>query len=140
MSTVNTVSYILTKVSSLQGVQNAYDYEKGITDTTGFPMATVTLKDGLARFLTTAHNERTNNYFIRIYQEKSQPGVGASNAEKYSRQVLDEILTAFDMDTTLSGTVKYARPIQWNAGYVERELDARILEVTVETVEIVSSL
>lgn len=131
---------IKQKVSEMGSIKNTYDYEKGIDTSTGFPLATVTFKSGEGEFLTTAHNLRKHQFFIRVYQEKTTAGAGSNKAERVSREVLDELLTAFDYDTTLSGTVKWVRPVSWDGAYLDRELDVRVLEVVLEAAEIVNSL
>lgn len=141
MSTIVSItSKILQKVGQLQSIKNAYDYEKGITPTTGFPIATVTFKSGEGEFLTTAHNLRKHQFYIRVYQERTDTGAGTNKAERVSREVLDEMLTAFDYDTTLSGIVKYVHPVTWDGAYLDRETDTRVLELVLEAVEIVTSI
>jgi len=137
---VGITNKIKQKISQMGSIKNAYDYEKGITATTGFPIATVTFKSGEGEFLTTAHNLRKHQFYIRVYQERTEAGAGTNKAERISREVLDELLTAFDYDTTLSGTVKYVRPISWDGAYLDRETDTRVLEVVLEAVEIVTSI
>lgn len=137
---VDITTKIKQKVSEVSAIKNTYDYEKAIEPSVGFPIATVTFKSGEGEFLTTAHNLRNDQFFIRVYQEKSQAGAGSNKAERVSRELLDELLTAFDMDTTLSGTVKYVRPISWDGAYLDRELDVRILEVVVQATHIVTSI
>lgn len=140
---VNLVALIKTKIAAMQTVNSVYDYEKAWDSSVKFPVATVTLHQGEGRFETTAHNLRINQFYIRVYQEKVgtvEGGQGASNAERISRQTLDEMLTAFDSDTTLSGNVKWVTPVRWSAAYVDREMDSRVLEVIVETHELVASI
>jgi len=139
MSLLNVKTKILTKLNEMQSLKAAFNYE---TSNSGgsYPFATLTLKDGSGIFESTAANLRRRGFNIRIYQEQSKTGQGPQNAERIALAVIDELETALDMDTTLSGTIKYARPISWRASYVDRELDTRILEISLEAFEIVSSM
>ena len=77
---------------------------------------------------------------IRVYQEQSKEGQGVAQAEVIAINVLDELIAHLDLNTTLSGACKYARPASYQAMYQNRELDTRILEIQVEAVELVASV
>lgn len=135
MSTVAVKQAIVTKLSAMQNLKAVYNYEA--TNVSGFyPFATVTLAGGTGEFASTAHNLRTRNFTIRVYQEKMETGQGDQNAESIIANVVDEMETAFDADTTLSGICKFARPIEWNADYLDREQDVRILNITIQAIEL----
>lgn len=129
---------LLTKLGEMQSLKAAYDWETS-NPNGNYPFATLTLRAGEGRFESTAHNRRIRGFRIRVYQERSKIGQGPENAEDISVAVLDELETALDMDTTLSGTCKFVKPISWGAGYVDRELDTRILEINLEAFDLVSS-
>jgi len=98
------------------------------------------LREGDARFADTVHNLRRQGFSITVYQEQSKLGQGVEAAESITTSVLKELKAALDMDTTLSGNCKWIIPVSWNTTYVDRELDTRVLEVSVDAYEIVNSL
>lgn len=139
MSVTTVRTKLLTALNSMQSLKAAFDWETSNPDGK-YPFATLTLRDGDAIFQSTAHNLRRQGFRIRIYQERSKVGQGPENAEDITTSVLDEFSTHLDLNTTLSGTVKYVKPIGWRASYIDRELDTRILEIDVDAYEIVNSL
>jgi len=138
--TVNTVrTQLLTSLNAMQSLKAAFDWETSNPDGK-YPFATLTLREGDAIFQSTAHNLRKQGFRCRIYQERSKAGQGPENAEDISANVIDELQAHLDMNTTLSGVVKYVQPISWRASYLDRELDSRILELEIDAYEIVNSL
>lgn len=129
---------LVEKLSLLPEIKAAYDWETSNPEG-NYPYATVTLDGGDSEFASTAHNKRTRQFKIRIYQERSKAGQGPENAEEITVGVIDELEKAFDMDTTLSGTCKWVRPVTWDARYQDRELDVRILQIDIEAIELVTS-
>jgi len=103
-----------------------------------YPIAEVTLRQGEIEFASTAHNKQTQGFTISVSQEFGA-NFDKAKAERVIVEVLDEIQTAFNMDTTLSGTVKWQRIISWRAGYEEREHDLRILDIDLDAFELVSA-
>ena len=111
---------LLAKLNAMQALNGAFNWE---TSNSGgvYPFATLTLRDGSGTFESTAKNLRRQGFKVRIYQEQSKAGQGPENAEQISVNVLDELETALDMDTTLSGACKFVRPVGWSARYQDRE-------------------
>lgn len=136
LTTVRTA--IINKLSDMRNLKQVYSYESSNQEGK-YPFATVTLREGEAEFRSTAHNLRKYGFRVRIYQEMSKQGQGISNSEQIMTEVIDEMERAFDMDTTLSGMVKYARPVSWTALYQDRELDTRLCEINIDAYDIVSS-
>ena len=137
--TVETVkTNLLAKLNAMGTLKAAFDYPTG-NPNGKYPFAVLTLREGEGRFGSTAHNIRREGYTIRVYQEQSKLGQGVEAAESISINVLSELQSALDMDTTLSGTCKYVVPVSWNATYENRELDIRVLEVNVNAYGIVDS-
>lgn len=130
---------ILEKLNSMQTLKAAFDWETSNPDGK-YPFATLTLREGRGEWISTSHSERVRGFRIRIYQERSKIGQGPEVAEDISTNVIDELERAFDMDTTLSGTVAYTQPARWAAGYVDRELDTRILEIEIDACEVLDSV
>jgi hypothetical protein len=130
---------LLTKFSEMQSIKAAYDWETSNSDG-NYPFATITLREGSGEFGSQSHNIRRRGFSVRIYQERSKIGQGPETAEDISTDIIDEFEAALDMDTTLSGTVKYVEPISWSAGYIDRELDTRILEIEINAIDIVDSI
>lgn len=94
-----------------------------------YPFATVTLKKSEAKFGDTIRNDRTFSFKVAVYQERTKAGQGPVQSEAIEILLADEVITAFDADTTLSGLVSMVKPISFDANYVNREIgDTRILD------------
>lgn len=130
---------LLSKLNDMQTIKAAYSWETS-NPQGKYPFATITLREGRGEFLSQSHNGRWRGFTIKVYQEQSKTGQGPENAERIATQFMDELEKAFDMDTSLSGTTQYVKPVSWIAGYVDRELDTRILEVEVDAYEVVETL
>lgn len=129
---------LMEALNSMQTLKAAFDWEASNPDGK-YPFATLTIREGEGVFRSTAHNLRNRGFNIKVYQEQSKIGQGAENAEDIVVNIIDELERYFDMNTTLSGTCKYTRPIGYDAGYVDREHDTRILEYKVDVYELVSA-
>ena len=138
MSVTEIRNKLVEKLSNMTTLKASYDWETSNPEG-NYPYATVTLDGGESEFASTAHNKRTRQFKIRIYQERSKTGQGPEGAEEISTSVIDELEKAFDMDTTLSGTCKFVYPARWDARYQDRELDVRILQIDIEAIELVTS-
>ncbi len=138
MSVISLRSKILQKLSEMQTLKAVYDWETGNSGG-NYPFATLTLRLGTGQFRSTADNLRRRGFRIRVYQEKSKSGQTAGDSETIVATVIDELEAAFDMDTTLSGTCNYVVPTGFDATYMDRELDVRVLEVHLDAYELVLS-
>lgn len=133
---------IKNKVSGAGTLHGSYNYEMGQPD--GYPYATVTLVDGNTAFGDSAasqsgRNIEKHNFVVRVYQEREPALFGAEKAERIAMEILDELLTAFNQDTTLSGVVKYSLPTEWQLSYDVNDKVVRTLELTIETMVVVNS-
>ena len=136
VSTVRTK--LLAKLNEMQSLKAAFDYEAANPEGK-YPFVTLTLRGGEGEFRSTAHNLRKRSFWVRLYQERTKIGQGSENAERIVADVIDEMETALDMDTTLSGTCKYVTPVDWEAMYVARGENVRLLQIRVDAVDLVSS-
>lgn len=135
-------NYIENKVNGASSLIGTYNYEQGQADS--YPYATVTLLEGKARIGDSAgsqsgRNIEENSFVVRVYQEREPALFGAEKAERIAMKILDELLTAFHQDTTLSGTVKWCMPSSWSLGYDVIDKAVRTLELTIETTSVVDS-
>lgn len=126
------------KLNDMQTLKTVYDFDSA-NPNGQYPLATMAVESGEAEFLSTQHFLRSHRFKIRVFQERTNVGQGVETAENISMDVLEEMLNAFDMDTTLSGVAKYVRPIEYNTDYEDREHATRVLEVVLEAVEVVQS-
>lgn len=138
MSLVTISQKIAEKLGDVQGIKAVYEYESA-NPSGQYPLATVTPNNFDGEYASTAHNRRSYFFNVRIYQERTETGFGSEKAERVMREVVDEVMDAFDMDTTLSGTVMFCRPIGGNFDYTEREHDARTAELLLEAVRVVTA-
>lgn len=131
---------IVQKVGQLRSVHSTFNYETGTPD--GYPFATITPARGTSEFGDSAgsHSGRnivTTEFIVRVYQEREEGLFGAQKAENISVTVLDELLTAFHQDTTLSGTVLWQRPTEWEK---DADLSDKIVNVVSVTIQAVSEI
>lgn len=129
---------LLNSLNAMGSLKAAFAYE-GTNPSGKYPYATLTIDKGNGQFASNSQNLRKHNFWIRVYQEQSKQGQGIANAEAIAIIVLDELNAHLDLNTTLSGSCKYALPTNWRANYVDRELDTRILEINVEAFEITNT-
>lgn len=111
--------------SAIDTVQDVADYEK--SGFKGFPAVTVTCSGNENIFYSSAENERTFLFMIRVYQQienlpKNDPSGLNDNAKQKAEgiveRVVDQILNAFDTTTkfTLDDTADngvVAVPSRW---------------------------
>lgn len=138
MSLTTVKTAITNKLSDMQSLKQVYQYETSNSEG-NYPFATIKIFSGEAEFRSTAHNLRTYSFVVNVYQEMAKQGQGPEQAESIMTSVIDEMEIAFDMDTTLSGVVKYAQPVRWTADYEDRELDTRLGTIIIEALDLVSS-
>lgn len=129
---------IAQKLNETQSIKAVYEYETGNPDGK-YPMATVTAQGFDGEFASTAHNRRAFQFSIKVYQERQETSFGVAKAERVMREAVDEIITAFDMDTTLSGTVTYCAPVGADFSHEDREHDVRLANITLEAVTVVTA-
>lgn len=127
---------ILTKLQGVGSLSVAYGAEQVPVDGK-YPFATVVMANSDAKVGDTLRNIRTHRFFINIYQERTATGFGNQKAEDVVLAVCDEIETAFDADITLSGVVKWVKPIRPNMSHIIRDFgDIRMAQYTVEAVSV----
>ena len=131
---------IKLKLEGVGGLKEVYDYHP--SSPTVFPYAVVAWNGyPSARFGDTIRNEREVAFKISLYQERTETGFGNEKSERIIMEVTDEITTAFDNDTTLSGTVKLVTPITATVDYTETPVgDTRVATFDVECLTVVDSL
>lgn len=137
---INIRNQLATKLSGVAGLHAVYTYEVSVPEDGKYPFLTVTPQSFEAEFGDTIRNIRTYTFVLRLYQERTATGFGNQKAERVVSEITDEILTAFDADTTLSGMVKMVRPLRGDLSYIDREMgDTRMAEFIVECVTVVPS-
>ncbi|MDP2670843.1 MAG: hypothetical protein U1C56_01045 [Candidatus Curtissbacteria bacterium] len=139
MSVVAIKTQLLASLNAMGTLKGAFAFETG-NPLGKYPFATLTLKSGEGEYADIAHNLRKHSFWIRVYQEQSKEGQGVSQAETIAISVLDELIAHLDLNTTLSGTCKYARPAGYDASFSNRELDMRVLEVQIDCFDLVASV
>ena len=137
----NISAQIANKIRGVSGLTVVYDYEIDKPENGQYPFATVAQRDFRAEFGDTIRNLRYYTFTINVYQERTVTGFGNQKSERLVREICDEVLTAFDMDTTLSGMVKFVRPVQGTFEYIDREIgDTRIAQFVLECMTVVPSV
>ena len=131
---------IVTKLNGVSGLNGVYAYRADRPTNGQYPYAVVTAKRGTGEFGDTIRNIRHNLYEIKVYQERTQAGFGNQKAERIIDEIIDDVLTAFDADTTLSGSAKMVKPLDWDKDYDDVEVgDVRIAEFIVDVTMVVPS-
>jgi len=125
---------VKNKLNDCSHVHVVYGYETG--KETGYPFATVTKSRMESSFGDTKRNINDWYFSVKLYTERSKDGFGVSKAERISDEFVDEVVTAFHMDTTLSGTCKYIEPVDADFSYVEMDKSVRVAEITLKATEV----
>ena len=134
MSLASIKSAIKTKLEDCSHINVVYNYETG--KETGHPYATVTKARMESVFGDTKRNINDWFYSVKLYTERSTDGFGVSKAERISDEQVDEVVTAFHMDTTLSGSCKYIEPVDADFAYVEMDKAVRVADITLKATEV----
>jgi hypothetical protein len=141
-SNVGTIkAAILAKVAQIGSLYSSFDYQKG--DPEGYPFATVVNLNGESTWGdsagTTHRDIQKMRFAINIYQEREANLFGAQKAEMVATTVLDEIMTAFHADTTLSGAVLWQRPISWDTDDTIIDKVVRVMTIVIEATKEIST-
>jgi hypothetical protein len=143
MNDIKTVrDTIKNKVSQLGTLSYVYDYDTALVE--GTPFATITPQRGTSDWGDSAGSEsgrniQTMEFVVRVFQAREQSDFDSQKAENISLNVLDELLTAFHNDITLSGTVLWQRPTEWVTEYETVDQVVRTLQVTITAVKQINS-
>jgi len=120
---------IKTNIEAITGIKNVYGYEKGDLD--GYPSAVVLGESIECEYLSTNEDERKYTFKVKVYQELEDDSLGASTAESTLEALIDSVLDKFGNDWTLSGLCHKVN-IKGIIGYVDRGINTRVLEFTIE--------
>lgn len=96
----------------------------------GYPAIMVEAYDGSAEFADTSRNRR--EYVFRITCMQERVAVGASEAERILRAMIDQIISVFDSRTNLNlnNSCDFATPIPSKWGYINApDIDVRTAEI-----------
>lgn len=129
----NQITSILT--ANIPNVNVIHNYVE--SNPSGYPSISVEAYDGNAKFIDTGRNERTFIFRIIVLQERLV--VGASEAERIMRSLVDQILSVFDdrANLNLNNSCNFARPIPSKWGYVQApDIDLRSAEIILEAMDI----
>jgi hypothetical protein len=121
----NAIKALLTAITT---IKNVYGYEKGNLD--GYPSAVVTLESIECVYETNNEDERKYAFKVKVYQEMVDDALGAETAETTIEALIDTVLGKFENDYTLGGLCHKVN-INGVAGYVDRGINMRVLEFTV---------
>ena len=126
----------------METLASVYDYDTGKVDVT--PFATVTHSSGSSEFgdstgSQSGRNILTLEYVIKVFQSRELEDFDSQQAEIINKNVLDELLTAFHNDITLSGTVLWQSPTNWVTEYEITDQVVRTLQVTITATKDINS-
>lgn len=113
-----------------------YDYVE--TNPSGYPAIMVEAFDGNGEFADTTRNKRSHIFRIIVQQERTV--VGASEAERIMRSLVDQLISIFDSpdNKTLNNACIYALPIPSKWGYIQApDIDVRSAEIILEAIDVI---
>lgn len=136
----NISSSIKTKLQGVGGLKAIYEYQP--SSPTVYPYAVIRWRGyPSASFGDTQRNTRDVLFEVSIYQERTETGFGNEKSERVIREIADEVTTAFDNDTTLSGLVKMVRPVTADVDYEDTPIgDTRVATFDVACFTVVDSI
>lgn len=117
--------------ANITNVNYVYNYVE--TNPGGYPSISIEAFDGNGQFLDTSRNRRARMFRIICMQERVI--VGASEAERIMRSLVDQIISTFDSRTNLNlnNSCDFAIPIPSKWGYVQApDIDVRSAEIIIE--------
>jgi predicted methyltransferase MtxX (methanogen marker protein 4) len=123
-------AYIKKLLLTDSNIAYAYEYEK--SDLEGYPSAIIVPSGFDVEEVDTANNFRNFKFDVRIYQEIDQSGRGPSDGERVMRELMDSVLLKFDQDITLGGNCLENKPVPGRWGWIDRENNIRVAEISVE--------
>lgn len=131
---------IINKLNDITELNGIYTYEVASPTEGRYPFATLTFLSSTAVFGDTVRNEREYSFILKIYQERVQASFGNEKAENVLITIVDNIINAFDLDTTMNDTVKFVRPLNVSLNYLDREIgDTRVAEIQLDCFTVVPS-
>ena len=136
MSVVGIRDKLNTALSDMQTLKQVFNYEPN--EITQYPTAAISLKSGTGAFASTSANRRERQFSIKVYIEKGT-NWSSQKSERITAEVIDEVEAHFDNNTTLSGTVQFVEAIDFDALYINRELNNRALDITINAMELTST-
>lgn len=138
MSVITVKNKIIEFVNDMQTLKHVQGFQS-LNLSGKYPTAIITLSEGDGTFESNAHNLRRRQFNVDIFQEQTKEGQGEENAERIIIAILDELEKHFDANTTLSGACHYATPVSFEAEWIDREVDTRILRIKIDAYELVSA-
>ena len=121
--------------TNITNVNYVYDYVE--TNPGGYPSISIEAFDGKGEFLNTSQNRRS--FMFRIICSQERVKVGASEAERILRNLVDQVLATFDdrANLNLNNSCNYAFPVPSKWGYLQSpDIDVRSAEVIIEAVAV----
>jgi hypothetical protein len=108
---------------------SVFEYEPEIDLLVQDPAAMIIPASGENSRATTGENRREYVFSVRLLYERKSRGSAAT--ETAMQAAVDSLVNAFDNDEYLSGNVQKIEPVDWQFGYINREKEFRIAELTV---------
>ena len=131
---------IKNKILSVTKLVDVYDYVPASLSGTSYPFATMHFASSNAVFGDNKRNLRNYIFNCNIYVERTQAGFGNEKSERIMREICDQIITAFDNDTTLNGAVQKVTPISVETDFEDTDIsDTRIAKIVIEIMKVVDS-
>jgi len=138
-STIATLrNYIYSQLQTLTKANKVYNYQPSKIE--GYPTI-VLLYEGMpeAIILNRFENTRIISFAVRVEQEIDGIGHGAESGENVFIDLIDEILTLFDNDTTLGGNAIKCSAITGESGYAEHQNNLRVAKINLQCLTLVSA-
>lgn len=122
---------IVGKFELMDSVKSVFSY--ATSDFNGnYPSVNIIITDGSGEISANVRNLMSYRYRADVFVQMGDVGFSPEEAEALTIGLLDEAVTAFNMDTTLSGLVNYCMPVSWNTSWEDRENDIRVLSIDIE--------
>ena len=138
MSFISIITAIQSVLSGITSIHEVHDFDKGKFD--GYPAVVVFPSENASEFATTSQNLREYVFTIRFHQPMEKIGTNYhKDADRILRELLDEAITAFDTNFSLSGVVNWCKATPSSWGYQERDTGVvRIAEIKLSCMKLVS--
>lgn len=132
---------ITTKLEGVSHLRHVYKYNKA--DAVGYPYATVTPETMTGEFgdfsAISKRNLRTWDFNVKVIVDREEASFGPEKGQRVVIETVDEILTAFDFDVTLSGTVKQVEVVGGDFDFETIGNTVNVANLTVSCLDVVDA-
>lgn len=138
---VDISSKLVTMLGTISKLNGVYEYTPASPSDGAYPFAVIRFDAGDGEFGDNRRNVRTYTFIVTLFVERTSAGFGNEKSERIFREILDQIITMFDNNTTLDGMVQKVDPVAMATVFEDTDIgDTRRVDITLNCMKVVDSL